>query len=900
MQSFGAIFARMVSLRLKFGLCLWVFALFFWSIGHSLYAQTFRIKPPNLFNSAYGDSIQPVFQYELLAIDSTPLFQIKQKLGSNPPGAFINLRLENADHLSGALYLRFCRLAENVAVFRILNDSVTYSPLNQSSKGHITLLPSSQHYYHLPIGMGQVEHLLLYLEFPENMADPHYKELFLSDAQQLEKHYMDVVTWQSLYAGMVWFIVLLSLVSAYFLKDRSLLFFGFHMVFWIPYFQMQHNLISFWDQLLPTLNMFEQSSFNIVFLLGFASLFASEFLELNRRLGKGFWVFSGVNILVVGLLLYSTFFHFLQWMNYPLVLVLLMYLLMAMYLSIKGVKAAQHLLISISALLVGGLVMSLTLSGMVASTPFTPYFFQLGSLIFSLILFFSLAKRISKIRRDKREAENLISIKTRFFQDISHELRSPLSLVINPIRKVYSELPPGSLKEEMAVAKNAGEGLENLVNQILDLSKHEFKPPPLRLVSGNLNTFLRTLCSQYSSMAESRQITLSYSGTQQALVCAYDAEKMQQMVSNLITNALKFTPSGGQVEVSLKALTEETVEIKVADTGMGISAKALPHIFNRFYQDPEAPPQAQPGTGIGLALCKALVVQHNGSIEVESTPQKGSTFIVRMPLGLLKPSEIVGSKEAVANGRSYKPLVLVAEDHPDLRTYLKQCLSETYEVITAKNGQEAWQFAQERLPDIVLSDLMMPDLNGIELTRNLKSNKQTCHIPVLLLTAKSDQDSVNEGLAAGADDYISKPFNSDELLLRLANILKQLEAWRQRVANLDLPKVAENTLNKIDKAFLKQLEELLGNSFSNPGFGVEELAEMIGMSKTHLNRKLNTLLGHPANKMIQNYRLREARKMLTEKQGNVSEIAFSCGFNSPAYFVKCFKEKYHETPGQML
>lgn len=864
-------------------------------------AQTFRLKLQEQYGSILDDSMAVVDALDNLQLDSLKKSHIAKHLRDKPGGKFQQFTLKNLDSEAGALYLRFCRLAEHLEVFRFVGDSLEHTSLARGELRHQSTLPSSHNYYRLNLGGKESSSFIVYLKFPESFPNPHYQELALFEANQVSSGYFEKAAIQNFYAGFILLTVGLSLISAWLLKYRPLLFFGLHMFFWIPYFQIQHNLFGFWNLVLPQFNFLQHSTFNIGLLLLFAHFFTLDFLKLKERIGKWFYGYTGINALTFILTLLALKWTLNQWLNFALALVVVQHLVITVYLSLKGIKSAKQLLLSIGFLLLGALAMILTQIGVFPLSWITTYFFQLGTLLFSLILFYSLAARVSEIRIERKEAAQLIQIKSQFFQDISHELRSPLSLVIDPIRKVHDALPDGENKDALKIAKNASEGLQSLVNQILDLSRLEFSPPLLLLKSLDLNSFLRTQCSQYSSLAQNRQILLEYAGPSREVWCAFDPDKMQQIISNLLSNALKFTPAGGEVMLRLKD-TGEKVEISVSDTGTGISRKAIDHVFERFYQDPEAPPTAQPGTGIGLALCKALVEQHQGSIKVKSERSKGSTFSIELPKNL-NPSAVRQAEESnweEIPREGAKPLVLVAEDHPDLRTYLHQCLKGSYDVLLAKNGLEAWEIASDQQPDLIVSDLMMPNLTGIELTKRIKSHKETCHIPIFLLTAKSEQEAVNEGLAAGADDYLAKPFNSEELLLRLQNILRQMETWRQKVAEMALPKVAENTLNKVDRNFLEQLENSLAQEYSNTEFGVEDLAALIGMSKTHLNRKLNVLLGSSASKLIQNYRLEQARILLLEKQGNVSEIAFACGFNSPAYFVKCFKDKYQETPGQLL
>lgn len=870
-------------------------------LGLNLSAQSFKIASFELYNTSYSDSLTVLNDLSRTDLKAGIKEQIQDQVNGPQEGKFILLKLRNPTEQDHAIYLRFCALAQTVQVFRIRGDSLTTTLLNtEHSKSKP--LPSRHHYYRQHVSAEDEVNLVLFLRFAENNLDPHYTELYLSDADLIDKDYYRKVALQNLYAGLIILISLLALVSAVILRYRPLLFFGLHLIFWIPYFQMQQNLNGFWEWLLPGLNFIQSSSLNICFLLLFAGLFTSDFIRLKSRLPKAHIIFWISHLLCLGALLYSTFFQVLFWINYLLAITVLEHLILCIYLSQKGHRSAQQLLASIGILIFGALLSSFTEMGFIPAWTITPYFFQAGSLLFSLLLFFNLATHVNTMQQEQRNAEQLVELKSRFFQDISHELRSPLSLLLDPLRRVHARLPEGKDKEALALAKNAGEGLQNLVNQILDLSRHEFSPPPLKLEEQDLNAFLRYQCSQFSSLAQSRKITLSYSGPAQTVNWCFDEAKIQLVISNLLNNALKFCSAGNRVELKLE-LHETKVLISVSDDGPGISAQAVKHVFERFYQDPESPENAQPGTGIGLALSKALVEQHEGILTVESTKGAGAEFKIELPQRHNPETKQTFSSENElfkADSSSENHTILIAEDHPDLRQYLNNCLSPIYEVVSVGNGEEAWQMALERMPDLIVTDLMMPDLNGIELTQRLKAHPATGHIPVLLLTAKSDQRAVNEGLAAGADDYMAKPFNSDELLLRLANIVKQREIWRKKMAQLDLPKVAEQTLNKVDRSFLEQVAQVLEREYTNPNFNVEDLAEAVALSKTHLNRKLNALMGQSAVKMIQNHRLVEARKMLLQKEGNVSEIAFACGFNSAAYFVKCFKAKYNETPGQLL
>jgi len=874
-----------------------------WSQGNQG-IQSFSITDSEIYNADFRDSLVVFKDLDSIPLNADQYSFISKELGDHTHGQFLYFRLDNRSGADLSLFLRFCRLANRIVLFHFQNNGIQVDSLDQGKNA----LPSAHHYLPLQIASNESQALLVYQNFEPSNTNPHYTELFLFEASALRAEYYQKTRIQNLYAGMILLIGLFAFVAAYLIKYRALVYFGLHMLFWIPYFQIRSNLNPFWLSWFKDIDPFKPSLIVLSFLTLFGGLFVEEYLQLRKKSKKAFWFFSLSHLITLGLLLISIFGPLLYWINYALAYVLVVHLFMVIFFSIQKVEAAQRLLISFVILLVGALLMTITELGWVPNSSFSPYFFQIGTVIFSLILFFSLAAEVTKIQQERREAQQLITIKSRFFEDISHELRSPLTLVADPVKRVWDNLPEGEQKEALGIAKNATEGLQNLVNQILDLSRQEFNPPQLILKKQDLNAFLNYQLSQFSSLAQERGIRLKYQGTENPLFFPFDGEKMQQIIANLLSNAIKFSSTGSLVRLKLQSLENRTVQIQVEDQGAGISAKALPYIFDRFYQDPEAPRNPMAGTGIGLALCKALVEQHGGNIKVDSQIKLGSLFSIEIPYpenfeDLVELESIEEDRSEPDSGEinpSHKATVLIVEDHPDLRKYLQSCLNLDFEVLLAENGNTGWEIAQAQMPDLIISDLMMPELDGKELTLKLKNHPQTSHIPIILLTAKSEQQAVNEGLAAGADDYLAKPFDSEELILRVKNILKQRALWLQKQAQENLQQVQENTVNKVDKAFLQKLETCLDKEFSNPSFGVENLADEVAMSKTHLNRKLKALLGISANKLIQNFRLDKAKEMLHQKEGNVSEIAFACGFNSAAYFVKCFKDKFEETPGQYL
>lgn len=873
--------------------------LFFCSLG----AQSLVFKGLSLYNTDYRDSLQVLENLEASSLSQNQKAFVQKQLGSKPRGKFIELSMHNKKQERLSLYLRFCRLAESIHLFRFEGMQTEHFHCGTGFKDPSVSLPSSHHYLKMDLTEDEKAAVLLYLEFPTNIKEPHYTELFISEVSRVDQEYFKKVSGQHFYAGLILLIAFLSAFAAYWLRYRALSFFALHLIFWVPYFHLQLNLESVWTRALIVENYLDKSMLSIFFIILFASLFIVDYLKLWRW-KAWFWPYFASHVLSLALLAYSIWQKPLAGLNFFLVGILLYNLVVCIKLSLAGNRAAKLLLASFSIVVLGGILSSLSQLGYLPTSAFSPYFFQIGTLLFSLLVFLAIAAAINKIRNERLETEQVLALKTQFFENVSHELRSPLSLVTDPLRRVWTNLPAGKDKEALGIAKRASEGLQNLVNQILALSSADFKPPEMNYQRLDLNSFLAYQVGQFQSLAEERGISLSFSSTCPDGTACIDEEKMQQIVGNLLSNALKYTPSSGWVSLKLQESTKDSLRISVCDNGPGIPEEAQAHIFDRFYQVERTERSFQVGTGIGLALCKMLVEQHGGSIEVKSKMGAGSCFEVEIGRQLERVPWPQTETEAESNSQpspnAHRTQILVAEDHPDLGQYLEECLGSQYEVSLCQNGKEAWEKALDQMPDLVVSDLVMPQVDGLELTQRIKSDPRTAHIPVILLTAKSEQGAVQEGLKAGADHYLAKPFNSDELILRIENILKQREEWRKKLASLDLAKIGEAQQNSLDQAFISKLEAQLTENYHDSVFGVEDLAKAVGLSKTHLNRKLKALGVESANKLIQNFRLEKARAFLLKKEGNVSEIAFACGFNSAAYFSKCFKDKYHEKPGDLI
>ena len=523
--------------------------------------------------------------------------------------------------------------------------------------------------------------------------------------------------------------------------------------------------------------------------------------------------------------------------------------------------------------------------------------------------------------RETVELKAVDEMKTRFFANITHELRTPLTLIVSPVDKLLETAGlPVLYQQQLDTVRRNARQLLRLINQLLDINKLEARQMNLVNEVGDLPGFVSQIVNLFRPSADIKNVALTYQTDLPPGNYLFDAGKWEKILYNLLANAVKFTPAGS-ITIRLQQ-APAAVRLAVSDTGIGIPPDQLPHIFDRFYQVDNARTRSYDGSGIGLALVRELVIRLGGTIRVESQVASGvglsgthflldipvervggyveaesalvSTLVADLPRRLI---ESVDPLHAPASGGT--PLVLVVEDNAELREFIVAELATTYRVRAAANGYEGWVLAKEELPDVVISDLMMPRMDGYALIERLKTDPVTDHIAVVLLTASAEQDSRLKGFVHGADDYLTKPFHVGELHLRLRNLLnrqqKLREHYRQQLAQPD----GAAPLQTLPDQFLRRFYQLIDQRLDDSSLSVEWVAGQLAMSRKTLYLKVHTLTHLPPVELIRQYRLRKAVDLLRLGH-NASETAYLVGFESPSYFTKVFREFYQQTPTDYL
>lgn len=510
--------------------------------------------------------------------------------------------------------------------------------------------------------------------------------------------------------------------------------------------------------------------------------------------------------------------------------------------------------------------------------------------------------------------------KLEFFTTISHEIRTPLTLILGPLEQALSVNKNSLLQKQLLRVKQNAETLKRLVTQILDFRKADSSNQLLQAAEYDLVALMHEISASFFDIARKSHIKYRINAVDASLPVWVDYDKFFKIITNLLSNAFKFTPQGGLVEVHISrqkaddAFPDGAVVLKVQDSGIGISPEQQDKIFTRFYQANTNAQQGRTGTGIGLALVKKLTERHYGTIAVESTIQKGTTFVLHLPLGNahLQKEEMVESRvEIPVTGfpareeeepaaqlpEKDRPVLLVIEDNPDLRSYLHESLQHQYRILEASDGKEGLTMARRESPAFIISDIMMPEMDGIEVCKQLKSNIATSHIPIILLTAMSHEESKLSALEWGADDYIIKPFNLQEVRLKIRNILHARELLHEKISRQLIIKPRELTLPSPDELFLEHLLEVMEKHISDSEFTIDQLCLELGISRSLLYTKIKNYTNLSVNEFIKSFRLKRAAQLLTQGALTVSEISDLVGFANPSHFGKCFKKEFGVSAG---
>ena len=521
----------------------------------------------------------------------------------------------------------------------------------------------------------------------------------------------------------------------------------------------------------------------------------------------------------------------------------------------------------------------------------------------------------NSLELEKKKSQNeqeLNNERLRFYTNITHELRTPLTLILGPLEDLVNDSNvPAFYSNKIKMIHSSAIRLLNLINQILEFRKTETQNRKLTVTKGDLSSLITEIGLRYKELNRNDRVKFHIRVQPSKAKLYFDTDIISTILDNLLSNAIKYTPEG-EINLIMHPINQEGkqyTEIVVSDTGYGIDADALPHIFDRYYQA-KSKFQAS-GSGIGLALVKGLTDLHEGMLKVESTPEVGTTFILRLLTEntypnaihveskvkkLPIPTEDMGGMDPALDGC---PIVLVVEDNSDIREYIKSSFADIYEVITAKDGQEGWELTQARIPNVIVSDIMMPIMDGVELCKKVKEDMRTSHIPVILLTAKDSLHDKEEGYASGADAYLTKPFSAKLLHSCINNLLETRKKIASQLLLADVKPAQEqavSSLNRLDNEFMQKITQIIEENIEMEKMDVAFIADKMCMSHSTLYRKIKGLADMSANEFIRKVKMRKSVEMLISGEYTISEISYMTGFSSVAYFRQCFKNEYGVSP----
>jgi signal transduction histidine kinase/ligand-binding sensor domain-containing protein/DNA-binding response OmpR family regulator len=549
-------------------------------------------------------------------------------------------------------------------------------------------------------------------------------------------------------------------------------------------------------------------------------------------------------------------------------------------------------------------------------------------LLFLLLFFFTRKYEMKRIKmKNELELEQkeyntlkvLDQLKSRFFANISHEFRTPLTLISGYAENLMEALPTNHIKKQAEGIDQNAKTLLKLINELLDISKLEAGKMPLALSQQNIVLFLKNLFFSLESFAEKRHITLNFVSDETEIQIVFDEEKMEKIIMNIVANALKFTPENGEITLTIQQNNNQRLTICICDTGIGIDEEAISNIFDRFYQADNSDTRLYEGTGIGLALVKELVELHDGTVKAfrneELTGEKGTTISIELPIGAV--SEIINATQTKIDNQTQKSfelkynknnklqipeinfdkkIIVLVEDNLAIRTFIKNILQPTYKVIEASNGEEGFELAKKVIPDVIITDVMMPKLDGISMVHLLKNEEKTSHIPIVILTGKTALEDKLTGLETGIEAYLTKPFSVKELQLIINNLIQQREQLLKKYQNKLVVASDDIPLESVDHLFLEKAIQHIKDNIENTSFSVELLADKMCLSPSQLNRKLQALIDQAPGQLIRNIRLQRAADLIKKNAGTLADICFQTGFNDQTYFSRAFKNQFGCSP----